>query len=232
MSVMTVVLAVITTCFFSTVAIALLTVRKIRTLHCLLAAAIHDCMHDSLTGLRNRDCFYEQSALILGDASTPVAVAIIDLDAFKPINDTHGHAIGDRVLMEVAHRLDVLISPLGVVARLGGDEFALCMAMPASYEDPHALLEAILLHVARQINEPIVIDGIEMMVTASIGGVIRTPGEQASLRRLLHSADKAMYRAKQVEDGVAIGDIQRQSESTQRHESPDSLSISPAAPIA
>lgn len=209
MSVMTGVLAAITTCFLSTVVIALLTTRKIRVLRCLLAAAIHDCMHDSLTGLRNRDCFYEQSALILGDASTPVVVAIIDLDAFKPINDTHGHAIGDQVLIEVAHRLDVLISPLGVVARLGGDEFALCMTIPASYEDPHALLEAILLHVARQIKEPIMIDGIEMMVTTSIGGVIRTPGEQASLRILLHSADKAMYRAKQVDGGVAIGDIQR-----------------------
>jgi GGDEF domain-containing protein len=100
------------------------------------------------------------------------------------------------------------------------------MTIP-SYDDPHTLLEAILLHVARQINEPIVIDGIEMMVTTSIGGVIRTPGEQASLRRLLHSADKAMYRAKGVEDGVAIGDIQRQSESTQRHEPPNSLSIPP-----
>ena len=209
MRIMTGVLVVTTICFLSVVVIALLAARKIRILHCLLAAAIHDCMHDSLTGLRNRACFYQQSALILGEASTPVAVAIIDLDAFKSVNDTHGHTIGDQVLIEIAHRLDVLLSPLGVVARLGGDEFAVCMAIPAAHEDPHALLEAIFIRVARQINKPLVIDGIQMMITTSIGAVIRTPDEQASLPILLHSADQAMYRAKQVDNGVTIGDIQR-----------------------
>jgi diguanylate cyclase (GGDEF)-like protein len=155
---------------------------KMRALHDELH---HQATHDALTGLANR-ALLEQH---LRDAppATPVAMLLIDLDGFKPVNDRHGHQAGDQVLMAVARRLDDLIGRSGLVARLGGDEFA--VVLPAGGPDAAALAHRITAAVA----EPIPVPGGPVAVGASVGVAEGLPHEAD---RILRDADAAMYRTK------------------------------------
>jgi diguanylate cyclase (GGDEF)-like protein len=154
----------------------------------------HVARHDGLTSLVNRAVFLEH----LNGATVPTrqelarfAVHYIDLDRFKPINDTHGHAAGDRVLTEIAARIRALARDADIVARLGGDEFAVLQRGAERLE--HAL--GLAHRIRETIAQPVEIDGVTVRVGASIG-VALFPADGADADTLVRSADAAMYAAK------------------------------------
>ncbi|HEV2343442.1 MAG TPA: GGDEF domain-containing protein [Actinocrinis sp.] len=140
---------------------------------------------DPLTGLPTRDQFTDQATRLL--RHRPALVVLIDLDRFKPLNDTHGHAAGDTALRTVAERLAAWSRRDGIAARLGGDEFAAILPHPA---DPDAELAA--LHAA--LTAPVTHRGQHLDVGASIGAHPAPPG--TPLPHALGAADAAMYHAK------------------------------------
>jgi diguanylate cyclase (GGDEF)-like protein len=155
----------------------------------------HQAYHDSLTGLANRVTFDDHLKLAIHQADRyggRVAVMFLDLDRFKIINDTLGHVVGDKLLVNVARRLRQLIRENDTLARLGGDEFGVLIMHPGN--------EAIKADdVARKlidaINEPFHIDGYNLHVTASLGiSVYPVDGDSADV--ILQNADAAMYRSK------------------------------------
>jgi diguanylate cyclase (GGDEF)-like protein len=150
--------------------------------------------HDALTGLPNRQLFLNQMEVALHHArrnGTMVAVLFLDLDRFKIVNDSLGHAAGDSLLQTVAERIRSTIRAEDSVTRLGGDEFAVLAAHAHSAEDATQLAERIIAAVKR----PIVIDGDEVFVTTSLGVSI-FPADAGDAEALLKAADTAMYRAK------------------------------------
>ena len=154
----------------------------------------HQAYHDPLTGLANRALFRERLVLAL-DAhrhrDKPLAVLFADLDDFKLINDSFGHAMGDRVLHAVAERLAACVTPVDLVARLGGDEFAVLLdpaSVAAAEPTGHRILAAL--------GELFLIDGHGVGVGASIGLVVPERGEPLSADTLLRRADAAMYASK------------------------------------
>jgi diguanylate cyclase (GGDEF)-like protein/PAS domain S-box-containing protein len=150
----------------------------------------HQAFHDALTGLANRALFTDrvEHALVLrAPGSRGVAVLFLDLDDFKAVNDSLGHAAGDTLLREVAARVCEALEPSHTVARLGGDEFAILIEEVAGL--PTALAAADRLIAALQ--APFEIEGREVFVTASIGIALGTVADE-----LLRAADVAMYRAK------------------------------------
>lgn len=162
------------------------------SLHSLrLRRRIETSRHDPLTGLLTRDAFAERAAKRLAQGKS--AVYVIDLDRFKEINDTHGHAAGDAVLRATGQRLSRWAADnAGTVVRLGGDEFA-AVAPVFSRED----LLWTLTELTRSLEEPVHADGHVFMVGASIGAVAFNPAtDTADVSALLRLADEQMYRAK------------------------------------
>jgi diguanylate cyclase (GGDEF)-like protein len=154
---------------------------------------------DTLTGLRNRLSF--QNRLLQEFALLPsarsFAVHLLDLDRFKLINDTHGHLIGDQLLIHVAERLKVSTRPSDVVFRLGGDEFALVQAGCHSQEQAAAVAQ----RVCSILGEPFEIDGHHILTGASVGIALgRTDGHD--IKELLQAADMALYLAKEEGRGT------------------------------
>ncbi|HZU13530.1 MAG TPA: sensor domain-containing diguanylate cyclase [Chloroflexota bacterium] len=158
-------------------------------------------LHDPLTGLPNRTQYLSvlESALKrYGRDGTPHAVALIDLDGFKGVNDTYGHKAGDLLLQEVAGRLSRTLRDSDTVARLGGDEFAL--VLPRADRDG-ARLVADRLHAA--MARPIDLDDVQVQVEMSLGiALVGTDGVDSAT--LLHHADLAMYSAKRRHAAVAF----------------------------
>jgi len=151
--------------------------------------------YDPLTGLPNRLYLRDQLSQELAQAqrlNRRVALLFIDLDRFKDINDTFGHAAGDRLLQTVAMRLRGCVRETDLVARLGGDEFTVILGRLASPRDVQIVAENIM----RVLAEPIVSDGRETFVSCSIG-VALFPQDAPTADELLRKADTAMYRAKQ-----------------------------------
>jgi diguanylate cyclase (GGDEF)-like protein len=149
--------------------------------------------HDSLTGLVNRRTFVDHlaaRAATIG-AGTEISIFMLDLDRFKPVNDTYGHEGGDAVLVTIARRLRQLAGNTGIVARIGGDEFACLLEHPADSQVPIETAAAILTAVAR----PVQLRGGLAEVSASVGLVTCPPGE-SNAEEMLRAADFAMYRAK------------------------------------
>jgi diguanylate cyclase (GGDEF)-like protein len=148
--------------------------------------------HDPLTGLPNRERLFE----VLADRSasrSPVAVLFCDLDDFKVVNDTLGHAVGDRVLRTIADRLLAVSRSNDVVGRLGGDEFlVVCGGVQSELEACE-----IADRISEAINEPIVIGGREYRISASIGISMRDGDKATRAGDLVLEADIAMYRAKE-----------------------------------
>jgi diguanylate cyclase (GGDEF)-like protein len=152
--------------------------------------------HDALTGLPNR-------ALILDRLKRSLArqrrgegwftvVLFIDLDGFKAVNDTMGHAVGDRVLRQVATRLSTIIRPQDTLGRLGGDEFVIvCEAL--SEEHP---VVAIAERLGAAVREPFELDGERFLLTASVGIALADGSEEPG--SLIEQADAAMYRSKEL----------------------------------
>src|SRR5271165_7159866 len=151
--------------------------------------------YDTLTGLANRSLLQDrlqQSMLACATYGSRLAVAFIDLDRFKFINDSLGHHIGDELLKCMANRLTSCVRGIDTVARLGGDEFVLLINDQAGSPDSlRKMMERILAVVA----EPWLIEQGEFNVTASVG-VARYPDDGMDAQTLLKHADTAMYRAK------------------------------------
>jgi diguanylate cyclase (GGDEF)-like protein len=155
--------------------------------------------HDPLTGLANRRHFLEELGRrlkLIGDEGEAFALLFIDLDRFKPINDVHGHAIGDELLQVIARRLKSSIRDDSFAARLGGDEFAILLEGPAGREEVSVAAHRILQELAA----PILVNGLKLAVGASIG-IALCPEDGRTPAELLQHGDAAMLRAK--EDGGA-----------------------------
>lgn len=150
--------------------------------------------YDSLTGLPNRLFFQERLRDALIDQrgyARRVAVLFFDLDRFKDINDTLGHAMGDRFLQMVAHRLVRIVGEGGTVARMGGDEFIVLLRDVGGREDAQEIATRLL----QEIDEPFRIDGYEQFITTSMGVAI-SPEDGRDDQSLIKHADIAMYRIK------------------------------------
>jgi diguanylate cyclase (GGDEF)-like protein/PAS domain S-box-containing protein len=150
--------------------------------------------HDSLTGLPNRALFLDRLQAAIEHVQhrgRHIAVLLFDLDRFKLINDTLGHAAGDRLLQSVAQRLTGALREDDTVARLGGDEFVILLVDVARRDDVAQVAQKLLDTLAA----PHSIDGRELFVTTSIG-VSVFPGDGADSASLMKHADIAMYRAK------------------------------------
>jgi diguanylate cyclase (GGDEF)-like protein len=146
---------------------------------------------DALTGLPNRaQVLSHLERLLLRANATGCSVLFIDLDQFKVINDAHGHAVGDHLLIALATRLRQLVEPDHLVGRLGGDEFLVVLA-----EADPAAVEQLSQRLIAGLMEPLVVQGKRLLSGASVGIATFAPGETAE--RLIENADMAMYRAKQ-----------------------------------
>lgn len=148
--------------------------------------------HDPLTGLPNRALLGDRMEAALRRAqryASQVLVAMVDLDDFKPVNDRHGHAVGDAVLCEVARRLQRTLRATDTVARLGGDEFVLVV------EDADEAMSAVGDRLLAAFAAPFEVEGLALPLSPSIGLVVAGAGDDCA-DRLLRRADAAMYRAK------------------------------------
>ncbi|WP_246152430.1 bifunctional diguanylate cyclase/phosphodiesterase [Sphingomonas montanisoli] len=157
------------------------------------ARIAHMAMHDDLTGLPNRTNFNGQvdDALRRAEAGhSKVALVVIDLDGFKEINDTYGHATGDRILGSLGHRMSAMLGDGQVFARFGGDEFA------ASYSfDDETELTTFLDQLRQVLDTPVEANGLEIKPSACLG-VALFPDDGSDREQVLSNADLAMYRAK------------------------------------
>ena len=159
-------------------------------------------LHDELTGLANRVLFKDRLRVALRtlarNRGPHFGVLFLDLDRFKHVNDTYGHSIGDRLLVEISRRLMGFLRPGDTLARLGGDEFGVLVANISGV--------AGALHVAERVQEllnlPFAIDGRQLDIAASIGIALSTSGYDEP-EDILHDADIAMYRAKAAGRGQA-----------------------------
>jgi diguanylate cyclase (GGDEF)-like protein len=160
----------------------------------------HLATHDALTGLANRTLLIDRImyALALGERSgTFVGVIFVDLDGFKKINDTRGHAVGDEVLRQVAARLDAAVRAIDSVSRLGGDEFVVLLPSMAGPEDAINVAH----RIATAIDQPIKLEHGSMIISISIGISVTPPGPVGGSHRadqLIQQADTAMYHAKSL----------------------------------
>ncbi len=154
----------------------------------------HQAYHDTLTGLANRVTFDDHLRLAIDQArryGQRLAVMFLDLDRFKVINDTLGHAVGDKLLVEASKRLAACLRDCDTLARLGGDEFAVLLSQTRHDTDA--------ADVARKLTEaiakPIQVDGYSLHVTTSIG-ISLFPEDGALAEAIVKNADTAMYRSK------------------------------------
>ncbi|GAC1477452.1 MAG: hypothetical protein NVS1B4_20160 [Gemmatimonadaceae bacterium] len=153
----------------------------------------HQAFHDPLTNLANRALFRDRvgHALTVAQRSgTPIAVLFLDLDEFKMVNDSLGHAVGDRLLAAAAVRLVACVRTSDTVARLGGDEFALLIEDATSVSECERVAE----RIAASMRQPFDLAGTEGIITTSIGIAVAAPHETAD--DLVRNADVAMYMAK------------------------------------
>ncbi len=151
---------------------------------------------DPLTGLANRrqleQTFEQLFALNVRDACIPIGLLLIDLDGFKPINDTYGHEAGDWVLHQIAQRLTVAARATDCVARIGGDEFVLLCPQVRGEQD----LMTVSDRVRTEIMKPVQVTDHTSILSASIGCAMGT--RSSTLGQLLREADTAMYHAKRA----------------------------------
>ena len=151
-----------------------------------LEHASHLAAHDALTGLPNRARFQSVLQRRLASDGAPCALLGCDLDGFKSVNDTLGHAVGDRLLVEVAVRLRANVGEYDSIGRIGGDEFAILTVAEGSEELAHQLVTAVC--------RPYMLDGHHIQISMSVG--VAVAQEIESVDRLVRSADAAMYFAK------------------------------------
>jgi diguanylate cyclase (GGDEF)-like protein/PAS domain S-box-containing protein len=158
---------------------------------------LHEALHDGLTGLPNRAMLIDRLRRCLIQCrrrgGPPCAVLFVDLDRFKNVNDSLGHAVGDRLLIEVARKLTLGVRPEDTVARLGGDEFAILLE---HLENRQAGID-IVNRLLQSLSERVEVENHELVTTASIG-FVWGDGRYENPEDLLRDADAAMYRAKEL----------------------------------
>jgi diguanylate cyclase (GGDEF)-like protein len=159
------------------------------------AELARQALYDQLTGLPNRVLFLDRLGVALDRARrshTQLAVMFLDFDNFKEINDTRGHAVGDRLLTTLGQRLSTLLRPMDTVARFGGDEFTFL------FEDLTSEREVVLIadRICQAASLPIETDGIELTVTVSVG-IAMVADPTVAAETIIREADAAMYRAKE-----------------------------------
>lgn len=170
-----------------------LRVVPLRTLRRALERTAYLAAHDMLTGLPNRAIFGDRlnQAIALGRRNGhPVAVLCLDLDRFKEVNDTLGHAAGDTLLRQVAARLSACLRESDTLARLGGDEFAIIQPQAEQPRDAEALARRVIA----AIEPPVDLDGQQVSVGVSIGIALTDPGRATDPQRLMMEADLALYQ--------------------------------------
>jgi Amt family ammonium transporter len=171
--------------------------RDIRERKLLEEKLEYDTLHDTLTGLANRTLFLDRLRQAIARRSRrkdlKFVVMFLDLDHFKEVNDTMGHASGDEVLVATAARLMLCFRPQDTVARMGGDEFAVLLEGASDPADIRSVAE----RVSRDLAEPYEVFGHQLHVGASLGIVFDSPEHQEP-EEMLRDADFAMYRAKQA----------------------------------
>jgi diguanylate cyclase (GGDEF)-like protein/PAS domain S-box-containing protein len=176
---------------------------------------VHQAFHDSLTSLANRALFKDRvdHALQRTKRHMPsVAVLFLDLDGFKEVNDSLGHAAGDRLLIQVAERLRSCVRPSDTVARFGGDESAVLIEDASDDVDVDQVAERVL----EGLRQPFVVNGREHHVRGSMG-IARMESDVDGADHLLRNADLAMYRAKATgQGGYERYDPQMHTELVQR----------------
>ncbi|MDP3713223.1 MAG: EAL domain-containing protein [Mycobacteriales bacterium] len=193
-----------------------LVARAARQLQAQVARNEHQAMHDALTGLPNRTLLFDRAERALARdrrEQRSTAVLLLDLDRFKEVNDTLGHHNGDRLLCEVAVRLQSHLRAADSLARLGGDEFA--VLLPGTDEAGARVLAD---RLTASLHEPVDLDGLAIAVGASIGIAV-SPDHGADAELLLQRADVAMYAAKQ-----GAGHVSTYSATTDTY-SPDRLAL-------
>ncbi len=167
----------------------------------------HQALHDALTGLPNRTLFRDRIEQAIAHArreDSYVAVAMMDLDRFKEVNDSLGHHAGDALLVEIGRRLRRVLRASDTVARLGGDEFGVLISQPRDTRDVVVAVERIRAALER----PVIIDGLALSADASIG-IALFPEHGDDVETLLRHADFAMYAAKEEKGGYVIYDGER-----------------------
>ena len=165
---------------------------------------------DELTGLANWRLFGDRLRAALGDGDAPLAVAMVDLDRFKELNDTLGHHAGDALLTQLGPRLREVVGDEGLVARLGGDEFALLLPGAGL-----ARASELARRVGVALQTPFEVDGLEVVMDASMG-VALCPDDGVDADSLLQRADVAMYQAKEARTGFQAYDPARDRHSRER----------------
>lgn len=153
---------------------------------------------DALTDLPNRRSFWEMTERALR-SDEPLALVLLDLDGFKHINDTLGHAAGDELLREAAERLTQALGPQGTLARLGGDEFVALLSGPSSASGAEDAAKRMLASLG---DTHFQIRGHILRITASAGIVTTSCGDQDGTERLIANADLALYGAKSAGGGT------------------------------
>jgi len=191
-----------------------------------LDAARRQALHDPLTDLGNRQLFSDRLQHALARrGSHACAVLYLDLDSFKTINDVHGHAAGDTVLVEVANRLRAAVRPEDTVARFGGDEFAVLCEDLTDELNASRIADRVVSSIS---DRPVVTTGgREITVTPSVG--IALARDEADASKLLRRADAALYRAK--EGGKArseLFDERMQAQAVDTLQTEDDLSLAVA----
>lgn len=155
---------------------------------------IYQAQHDFETGLPNRALLVQRLSQDLDECrrrQQELAVLLIDLDRFKLINDSLGHVVGDALLKQVAHRIQISVRMNDLVTRLGGDEFVIVLTKVKNRQDVSKVAQNLL----KAIQRPFYVDGTELFITGSIG-ISLFPAQGKTVTELLRQADNAMYRVK------------------------------------
>lgn len=192
----------LTTTFAQTLTSTLLNARSHEQVKRQAETKAYEATHDTLTGLGNRAMLYERGPRMLAEATEAgkvCAIFVFDLDGFKRINDTLGHAAGDAVLIEVADRIRKAVRRTDLAVRLGGDEFAVLATDMALAADA----EMVVAKLLRALSQPVEIEGLKLSVEASIG--IAVQGQDGNdINVLYRHGDVAMYEAKSRGHGQAF----------------------------